>query len=145
MPMASRSPRPRSSSRIPHKLGRLFAAVYWLVTKKFSNLERVHLQYGCSEIADRKTRPGVQGRRAFMHVGHVEGRICVTPEANRLAPGFLLGMFLHEFGHIGSGGDDTEADRWVFEHFGIPVTYRGPLTLEWVSDKALRRAWVYGC
>lgn len=130
---------PRTSSRrVPHRLGQIFNRVYWFITHKFPRLANVDLAYNCPEIArDRKTRKGIHGRRSFMHVGHVANRICVTPEAGRLTSGHLVGMFLHEFGHLATNGDDSTADAWVFAFLGLTISYRGPLMLEWANQRRI--------
>jgi len=79
-------------------------------------------------------------RRAYMHVGHIKNAICVTSEGADLSVEHLLGLTLHEFGHLATGGGDGAADAWVFREFGLVVNYMGPETLEWVSKSEARRA-----
>lgn len=97
---------------------------------------KARCQVGCAQIAKDRKLPGVLGRRAFMHVGHhPAGAICVAPEAEKLSDEHLLGLFLHELGHIATQGNDMAADAWVFTALGVPIEYKGKLTLEWVNLK----------
>lgn len=72
-----------------------------------------------------------------MHVGHKQGAICALAVCERLPVQFMTGLFLHEFGHLGSGGGELEADRWIFEKFRIRISYVSELDLECVDPFAL--------
>jgi hypothetical protein len=128
------NPGPRRSAvfmRGSGKLAGIFGWAFQLVTNVDSRLGRITLG-ACDEV-----RSGMRGharKRAFMHVAHQPDMICVAPEAVRLSKNYLLGLFLHEFGHIATDSpDDRIADAWVCEKLGITIQYRGPLCLEWVK------------
>jgi len=117
------------------KVALYFKRVQEYISQHSPQLANISCQMFCPEIrAYRKQHPNIRGRRAFMHVEHHPDAICVwSPAAARLSKSHLVGLFLHEFGHLGSGGDDSAADRWVLVKIGLPIEYRGPLCLEWVS------------
>jgi hypothetical protein len=92
----------------------------------------------CAEV--RKNLRGAARARAFMHVGHTEGAVCFDAAMRRLPLNHAVGILLHEFGHLGSGGGEAEADQWVLAKLGIAIRYKGRLCLEWVDDKAVRLA-----
>jgi hypothetical protein len=81
-----------------------------------------------------------------MHVGHRRRGgghvICVRPGAEVLTVSHIVGLLLHEFGHVAKGASDTAADGWVFETFGIVVNYMGDRALEWVSPAAIKAAGI---
>lgn len=98
------------------------------------------LKVNCPEIIRfRKMNPGTQGLRSFMHMGHERNTICSLSLAGKVPEGYLFGLLLHEFGHLGSGGGEREADQWILDRFGIRIQYVGALDLEWVDDFAIRR------
>lgn len=109
-------------------------SVRFFVATKFPALAGVTFGL-CSSV--RKDAP--DPARAYMHVGHRRRTICVADEAVRLSPGHLLGLTLHEFGHLATGGGDAVADGWVFREFGLVIAYRGPGALEWVSADEAKR------
>lgn len=87
-------------------------------------------------------RTGMRGKarsRSFMHVGHVPGTVCFHLEMDKLPLNHIVGVILHEFGHIGSNGGEAEADAWVVAKLGITLEYKGKLCLEWVPDEVVRR------
>lgn len=74
-----------------------------------------------------------------MHVGHRQGTVCALAVCERLPVQYMTGLFLHEFGHLGSGGGELEADRWILDTFGIRITYETELDIECVDPFALYR------
>jgi hypothetical protein len=117
-----------------------FRLVRAFVARAWSPARFVRLAVGCQAIEDfRASHPGKVGQRSVMHVGHKQGTVCALAFCDRLPPGHLAGLFLHEFGHLGSGGGELEADQWVRETFGISIRYESELDLEWVDPFAVRR------
>jgi hypothetical protein len=72
-----------------------------------------------------------------MHVGCEANTICAWGKAaDDLPEEFLVGLFLHEYGHCVVGNDEKAADRWSFDALGIPIQYvdHGKIKdLEWVD------------
>lgn len=131
---------PRAGEIIGSSKVRLwFRRVRAFVAKKFPDLARIELEERCPVIKQGRNRDGgLAGRRYFCHAGHHPGMICAwSPAASRLKPPYLVGIFLHEFGHEATGGGEFEADSWVLAEFGIPLQYKGPLSLEWVSPRVI--------
>ena len=117
-----------------------FRVVRAFVAKAWPAARFVRLQIGCSEIlAFRRNNEGLVAQRALMHMGHKQGVICALSVCSRLPPSFVTGLFLHEFGHLGSGGGELEADAWVRDVLGIRIEYKSALDLEWVPDHTVAR------
>lgn len=74
-----------------------------------------------------------------MHVGHKPGTVCALGICSTLPPNFLFGLLLHEFGHLGSGGGELDADYWILNTFGIRIEYRSSLDLEWIDGFSIAR------
>lgn len=133
---------PFSSHRRP-PTGRLelaFRLVRNFVSKAKSSLAWTKLLVGCREIIlFRKINAGRVGERSLMHAFHRPNTICSLPLVDRVPEGYLFGLLLHEFGHLGSGGGEREADRWILDNFGIRILYLGVLDLEWVDHFAIGR------
>lgn len=128
------------SSDPASRLRRAFKKVRRFVSRKAWYLHNTLLRTGCSEIyAFRGAHPGKVGERNVMHMGHVRRAICALIEAGTLGDEYLYGLFLHEFGHLGSKGGERAADRWILDVFGIRIQYAGELDLEWVPMSVVRR------
>lgn len=132
-----------------HKLDaakHLFYHVREFVSEKFPKLRKVVLGGFCDDIYRYRNdhADDLRGRRAFMHVGHHNGVVCTwLPALRKLTPNHLIGLYLHEFGHISTGKGDDAADRWVERNFGIHICYTGSLALEWVrSEDGMKVLWV---
>ncbi len=136
-------PLPRFSSRKRPPSGRLelaFRLVRNFVSRAKSSLAWAKLEVGCPEIIlFRKMNPGIQGERSLMHTFHHPNTVCSLSLVDHLPEGYLFGLLLHEFGHIGSGGGERDADRWILENFGIRILYLGDLDLEWVDAFVIQR------
>lgn len=112
-------------------LGALFRWTKSLVEVADPNLALIEFSI-CPEI--RFELRGKARLRAFMHVGHKPGIICVHRSATSLSEQNVFGLFLHEFGHLATpGGTEQDADQWVFAKLGIVIEYRGPNELEWAK------------
>lgn len=72
-----------------------------------------------------------------MHVGHKPWIVCSLDIVEALPDEYLFGLLLHEFGHMGSGGGERAADRWIEDTLQIRIYYKGPLDLEWVNQEAI--------
>ncbi len=79
-----------------------------------------------------------------MHVGHERGKVCAIRSAAALSDHHLVGLFLHEFGHLAGGDSEPEANDWVLRNLGVEITYRAPLDLQWVPQDVVRRILVLG-
>jgi len=77
------------------------------------------LLIGCP-MAEKEHR---RASRQYMHVNHYEGAVCCARAAERLRRNSLLGLFLHEFGHVLGGPKQWQADTAAFELFGFPIRY----------------------
>lgn len=73
-----------------------------------------------------------------MHTGDIPGTVCCHPAAKKLSDSYLIGLFLHELGHMATNSGEKAADAWVFTQLGIPIEYRGELILEWVDPKIIK-------
>jgi len=116
----------------PDRLQKIFARVV-----RFAGVS-AKLKIGCKTIDEQRKVPGLSGRRSFMHVGDVPGAVCAHPAAKKLSDAQLIGLFLHELGHLATGSGDAQADAWVFTALGIPIEYRGKLMLEWVDPEIIK-------
>ncbi len=126
------------TSRKPVALDLCFRVIRAFVAKAWSPARFVRLSVGCREIeAFRAANPGKVGFRSLMHVGHKQGTVCALAICERLPVQYMAGLLLHEFGHLGSGGGELEADRWILDTFGIRIAYTGELDLECVDPFAL--------
>lgn len=111
-----------------------------LVSKASQQLAWTKLSVGCREIILFRTmNPGKIGLRSLMHTFHHPNTICSLSLAEGASEGFLFGLLLHEFGHLGSGGGERDADRWILDNFGIRIQYLGELDLEWVDQASIRK------
>lgn len=140
--MASGQLHPFSPRKRP-ATGRLelaFRLVRNFVSQAKPALAWTKLSVGCREIVlFRKINVGRVGERSLMHVGHHPNSVCSLSLVDHLPEGYLFGLLLHEFGHLGSGGGEREADRWILDNFGIRIQYLGGLDLEWVDHFAIGR------
>lgn len=126
------------------RLRTFFEGTRSLVSSKFPNLSGASLGLDCREIlAFRWKNPGYIGQRSLMHAGHRVRGICAVRLAAGLSDAHLAGLMLHEFGHLGGGDSEPEANRWVLKNFGIEVEYKGPLDIQWVDPEAVRRVLSY--
>ena len=117
-----------------------FRLVRKFVAQAKSSLAWTKLKLNCREIVQfRVYNPGRVGERALMHTIHEPNTICSLSIVERIPDGYLFGLLLHEFGHLGSGGGERDADRWILENFGIRILYQGNLDLEWVDHFAINR------
>jgi hypothetical protein len=97
---------------------------------------------GVELVACKEVRSGVarsSRHRAFMHTGHLDGKVCYAPPIRLLPLNYVVGILLHEFGHLGSKGGEAEADQWVLVKLGIALEYKGKLCLEWVDDATAKK------
>lgn len=127
-------------SRTPSRLDLAFRLARRFVSTAKPSLAWVKLLVNCPEIVRFRTyNPGKVGQRSFMHTFHEPNTICSLSLAGTMQEGYLFGLLLHEFGHLGSGGGEREADRWILDNFGIRILYAGELDLEWVDQWSIRR------
>lgn len=143
MSSSEANPVPRSISRPVLETGRLREAFFKVrtfvhsVTGKFESTKPVT---HCPEIGFfRRTSERYLGSRSFMHTGHRRGSICMVRQAALLSDSHLVGLLLHEFGHLGGGHGEPEANRWVLNKLGIEIDYRAPLDIQWVPAETARK------
>lgn len=131
------SPRKRATTG---RLELAFRLVRSFVSRVKPSLAWTRLSVGCREIVlFRKINMGKVGERSLMHTFHHPNTVCSLSLAGHLPEGYLFGVLLHEFGHLGSGGGEREADRWILNNCGIRIQYLGSLDLEWVDSFAIGR------
>jgi hypothetical protein len=96
-----------------------FNAARDLVSSKFPQVAEYGFEVGCPlvEQANRKAS------RSLMHVLHKPGIICVARAALKQDRRHLLGLWLHEFGHVVGGPAQYDADSANWENFRIPIQY----------------------
>jgi len=114
----------------------VFLNVRRFLSRRFPGFSHVELEERCQIVLKERE----QSARAFMHVDHLREphRVCTwEPAAKILETPYLTAIFLHEFGHLGSGKGELAADWWIMLHFGIPIEYKGNLNLEWVDPVLL--------
>ena len=110
--------------------------------RKYPKLPRLTLRIGCPQI-QRARRAG--NPRAFFHVGaHDPGKVCTVDAAAKLDDSYLVGLMLHELGHVIAAkefgrSDQIDADDAVRRFLGVKLHYHGPLLLEWVPPSVARR------
>lgn len=133
LPFSSRKPR-------SPRLELAFRLVRNFVSRAKPSLAWTKLKLNCPEIIRFRTyNPGKVGQRSLMHAFHLPHTICSLSLVERATEGYVFGLLLHEFGHLGSGGGEREADRWILDNFGIRIIYAGEFDLEWVDEWAIRR------
>jgi hypothetical protein len=128
--------------RVPPRLALAFRQTLKFVSAADPGLAWTRLKVNCPEIIRfRKMNPGTKGLRSFMHTFHNQNAICSLSLAGKMPEGYLFGLLLHEFGHLGAGdtGGERDADQWILDRFGIRILYVGALDLQWVDDWAIRR------
>lgn len=136
-PLLRFSPRKRP---VTGRLELAFRLVRTFVSHAKPSIAWAKLRVGCNEIVRFRTaNPGRVGMRSLMHTFHYTNTICSLPIVGKIPEGYLFGLMLHEFGHLGSGGGEREADRWILDNFGIRILYLGELDLEWVDHFAINR------
>jgi len=117
-----------------------FEAVLAWARRQSRRAPALLLQIGCPQIAAHRRRD----KRAYFHVGHRPGKVCVSPAAAKLSDNHLVGLILHELGHpmamVAWGRSEQEdSDKSVRDFLGVRLHYRGPLLLQWVPDSVVRR------
>ena len=113
-----------------------------VVSKVDHKLSSVTLLPQCRELQFQRRAKGFSGCRSFMHVAHVKGAVCTIRNAAALSDQHLVGLFLHEFGHLAGGDSEPAANDWVKKQLGVEIKYRGPLDLQWVPPAVVR--WILG-
>lgn len=108
------------------KLNRIFREVRNVVSIRFPHLADTSLVVGCS-LAEKEHR---ESPRQYMHVHHYPGAVCCATAAERLPIKNLRGLFLHEFGHLISPGDECDADLAILDHFDVEIRYKGKKELQ---------------
>jgi hypothetical protein len=103
-------------------------------------MEAVALQLDCKKIYEfQRANKGYIGERSLMHVGCGRMMVCTIRWAAGLADGTLVGLYLHEFGHLLGGIEEPAANNFIKRNFGIEIKYRGPLDLQFVDPLTARR------
>lgn len=122
------------------RLREVFGKVRSFVSSKTGRFKNTSLSAPCVEIDIlRRTQKGYVGSRAFMHVGHLRNTVCSARPAAALSDSHLVGLFLHEFGHLAAGHNEPPANAWILRNLGIVIRYAGPLDLQWVDPEVVGR------
>jgi hypothetical protein len=115
-----------------------FLRVTRFVLEATPYLAGVGLRGDCREVL----RCHRHSPRAFFHALHLHRTICTwAPLSDALPMPVLIGMLLHEYGHIAGNVSEEGADEWVFEALGVPIEYRdygNVKALEWVDPRIIR-------
>jgi hypothetical protein len=138
----TRSESPASSfhSLADERLNNVFRKVRSFIHSGTGKFAAVRSLVSCSEISLlRRGNRNYLGDRAFMHMGHLPRTVCMVRQAAALSDCHLVGLMLHEFGHMGGGGAEPEADAWILKTFGIGIQYKGPMDLQWVDRATVSR------
>jgi len=115
----------------------LYAYILIWARRQSKLVPKLALNIDCSMVREQRRKGD---RRAFMHVNHVPGKLCVAHEVASLSPGHVVGLFLHELGHpiaykLWRRSEQEDADAAVRQELGVTILYRGPLVLQWVPPK----------
>lgn len=122
------------------RLREIFYRVRTYISSETGRFKNTGLSTPCSEIdVLRRTAKGYVGSRAFMHVGHIRNTVCSARPAAALSDSHLVGLFLHEFGHLAAGHNEPPANAWIMRNLGISISYKGPLDLQWVHPDVVRK------
>lgn len=117
-----------------------FTAVQRFLARINPAFRFIRLRTDC-QVIPKERRERKSGARNFMHTGHWTGAVCSFPGADQVGEGYLFGLLLHEFGHLGAGMElgERAADQWILDRTGIRIQYLGELDLQWVDQWAIRR------
>jgi hypothetical protein len=131
---------PRLPSRPGELLREAFARVHAWARRRTRRVPPLTLAVGCSQIAARRRHDP----RAFAHVGHRVGRVCISAAAAKLPVEHVVGLCLHEIGHplaqrVWGRSEQEDADAAVREFLGVRLSYVGPLLLQHVPTRVARR------
>jgi hypothetical protein len=124
------------------RLRNAFFRVARFVSEARPQLAGVGLRGESAEVKEaRKTSP-----RVFM-CASIEAKIICTwaPAVDKLPESHLIGLLLHEYGHLAGNASEEGADAWVWKTFGIPIEYRdhGPAKdLEWVDPRIIKSSGI---
>jgi len=101
------------------RITRSFRIVNRFVGHRFPEFYEVGLYIGCP-MAEEQHRADPRG---YMHTHCRPETICSSWAAGELSMANLLGLFLHEFGHLIGGNEQADADIAILESFGLPILY----------------------
>lgn len=123
-----------------------FSSVKDAVSRVFPELADTKLFVGCPHQEGRHghhqikdTDKSGKNWRAFMHTNHFKKTVCTHPHAETELPGRnLIGMFLHEFGHlindvVGLPNTQKNADWVILKYLGIPIKYSNPGRIQYAD------------
>lgn len=124
------------------RLRNAFFRVARFVSETKPQLAGVSLRGECKEVMEyRKKSP-----RVFMCAA-VDAKVICTwaPAVDKLPESHLIGLLLHEYGHLAGNASEEGADAWVWKTFGIPIEYKdyGPAKdLEWVDPRIIKSSGI---
>jgi len=93
-------------------------------------LERCHLTYCKLADAINEEKP-----RVYAHTYHAPFVVCVCRKFVSAPDEVILGVLLHEIGHLFGGKRERDADRFIYNTLGVKIRYKGKERLEWVSPR----------
>ena len=93
-------------------------------------LERCHLTY--CKMADSINE---ESHRTYAHTYHAPFVVCVCRKFVSVPEEVMLGVLLHEIGHLFGGKRDRDADKFIYKTLGIRIGYEGKERLQWVSPR----------
>lgn len=83
--------------------------------------------------------------RAYAHVGHYPGSVCLASAIVFLPREFIVGILLHELGHLAGGHTEKAADQLGGQLAGVKIhrkTHKGhgiARNLEWIAPGDLAK------
>lgn len=88
----------------------------------------------CSMIdEERGDKETLAEKRSYAHVNHKPNTICVAGDFFDLPLHYQKGILFHEIGHLLTrGGDEHDADKFMFDNFDIEIKYDNILELQYV-------------
>mgnify|MGYP001562475383 CR=1 FL=1 len=111
---------------------------FWALGTKLQSCEQANDEHAASA-------------RQFMHAGHRKNTICYAHATLSLARPWIIGLLVHEFGHLVLGGPNMDLPKHSEQAAneageaatGIKVVFKGPLRLEWSDPKEYSKAvWI---
>jgi len=96
-------------------------------------MSSIKLAY-CKDI-ERERKTKIDGERRLAHTGHEGGIICISKELSEMPYRNIIGVLLHEFGHILTDlGDEKVTDEYIHKTYGIEIKYDSELELQYVNE-----------
>lgn len=102
-------------------------------------MEKVKYKIKECELANREHK---ESKRQYAHVFHNINTICIAHAMRNLPATHYYGILAHEIGHLISGGGERQADRIMYETYGIKIRYKDSKygnRLEYLTKKDIEK------